>query len=259
MSTPTPTNPTPPALSLTIAVPAYNEAATVEGVVGRLLALELPIPVEILVVDDGSTDGTGGLVTALDDVRVRLITHETNRGKGAAVRTALAEATGSHFLIFDADDEYDPTDIPSLIDPLTRRRAEVVYGVRLAGINSLRPSLIHAVGNRVMTWTANILFGTAITDLHTCLKLLPVGLLRSMTLREQGFGLDTEISAEMLRSGFRPFEVPVSYVGRTAAEGKKIKVSDALVCFWVLAKVRTRPKTGPDNRNRSLAAYSTGS
>ena len=167
--------------------------------------------------------------------------------------TGIERATGTHLLVFDADDEYDPSDIPSLVARYAAGRAEVVYGVRVRGMKTTFPSLINAVGNRLMTETANMLYNSAISDLHTCLKLLPLPLLRKMQLNEHGSGLDTEISAEMLRLGFRPYEVPASYVGQTREEGKKIRLRDAGRCFLVLFKVRIRGSTRYGKRDRSLA------
>ena len=239
---------------LSIIVPAYNEERTVGSVVERILALELHGGVDLIVVNDGSTDRTREILDALPaSPSLRVIHQPANAGKGQAVRTGLSHARGTHILVFDADTEYDPDDIPALTRPLISGRAEVVYGVRLGGNNTMLPTFVHAFGNTVMTTAANVLFGTAISDLHTCLKLLPRPLLEAMDLREQGFGLDTEITCEMLRMGYRPFELPVSYVGRSVEEGKKIKLSDALECFVVMAKVRTRPITRPGLRDRSLA------
>lgn len=231
----------------------FNEAATVIGVLERLCALALPTPLELIVVNDGSHDATPALLDDITDDRVVVIHHEHNRGKGAAVRTGLARATGTHLLVFDADTEYWPEDIVRLVAPILDGRGEVVYGVRVLGHNMLQPSLIHALGNKAMTMVANILYGSAIHDLHTCLKLLPLPLLRAMELHEEGFGLDTEISAELLRRGFRPFEVPVSYIGRTRAEGKKIALRDAFVSTWVMIAVRARGYTAYGARDRTLA------
>jgi glycosyltransferase involved in cell wall biosynthesis len=207
---------------------------------------------EIIVVNDGSTDATRDHIESFDDSRLVLIHHRTNLGKGAAVRDGIAAATGSHVLIFDADFEYDVNDIPRLVSPIITGRAEVVYGSRMSGFGTVHPSLWHSVGNKAMTNLANLLFGSAISDLHTCLKLLPIPLLRSFSLDENGFGLDTQISAEVLRAGFRPFEVPVSYVGRSKEDGKKIRFGDALRCVYVLIKVRFRSRTSYGQRNRSL-------
>src|SRR5665213_3519695 len=238
---------------LSIIVPSYNEQFTLLRVLDALLSLDIPgKELEVIVVNDGSTDGTRELINDLDDSRLVRLHHTTNLGKGAAVRTGIAAAKGSHVLIFDADHEYDVQDIPRLVTPILSGRAEVVYGNRMSGFGTVHPSLWHAVGNKSMTLFANLLFGSAISDLHTCLKLLPVPLLNSFDLSEGGFGLDTEVSAEVLRDGFRPFEVPISYVGRSKEEGKKIRFSDALRCVLVLAKVRLRPVTPYGRRNRAL-------
>jgi glycosyltransferase involved in cell wall biosynthesis len=239
---------------LTVVVPIFNEERTVRDVVNRICSLNLPGGLDLILVNDGSTDSTPKILDELAaENNLRVIHQPSNGGKGKAVRTGIQAATGTHVLVFDADTEYDPLDIPRLVQPLLTGRAEVVYGVRQRGNQTMLPTLTHAVGNIVMTASANILFSTAISDLHTCLKLLPRPLLQSMTLREQGFGLDTEITCEMLRAGFRPFEIPVGYVGRSKEEGKKIKFSDALQCFAVMIRVRTRPITRPGLRNRSLA------
>ena len=239
---------------LSIVVPAYNEEATVHRVVDAIADLNLTCDYEVIVVDDGSTDGTREILDTFSGDHVVVLHHDENRGKGAAVQTGLAAATGTHLLIFDADTEYDPHDIASLIYPLQTGRAEVVFGSRMAGFGTVHPSLFHMIGNHVMTWAANILFGAAISDLHTCLKLLPIPLLRSMNLTENGFGLDTEIASEMLRMGFRPYEMPISYVGRSVQEGKKIRFSDAFRTMYVMIKVRvTRRRVKYGNRDLRLA------
>ncbi len=237
---------------LTIVVPVYNEEGTIGQVLEALIAQSIPGDFEIIVVDDGSTDCTKEMLQASWNSKHVNIRHETNRGKGAAVRTGISRATGTHLLVFDADSEYDPADIPKLIAPILSGRAEIVYGVRVRGAGALFPSFINLLGNRLMTTAANLLYGSAISDLHTCLKLLPLPLLRLMPLEEEGFGLDTEVSAELLRRGFRPFEVPVSYVGRSREEGKKIRVADAFQCLEVLVKVRLRGRTHYGIRDRSI-------
>lgn len=238
---------------LSIVVPSYNEHSTILRVMDDLLSLDIPgKELEVIVVNDGSTDGTKALIDSMDDSRLVSIHHTTNLGKGAAVRTGIAAAKGTHILIFDADYEYDVQDIPRLVTPILSGRAEVVYGNRMSGFGTVHPSLWHAVGNKAMTLFANLLFSSAISDLHTCLKLVPMPLINSFNLSEGGFGLDTEISAEVLRAGFRPFQVPISYVGRSVEEGKKIRFSDALRCVLVLVKVRLRPVTPYGKRDRSL-------
>jgi dolichol-phosphate hexosyltransferase len=222
-------------------------------VLDALLSLDVPgKKLEVIVVNDGSTDQTRRSVESIEDSRLIIIDHAKNMGKGVAVRTGIAAAKGTHLLIFDADSEYDVEDIPRLVTPILSGRAEVVFGSRMSGFGTVHPSLWHSVGNRAMTTMANVLFGCAISDLHTCLKLLPTPLLNSFDLDEKGFGLDTEISAEVLRAGFRPFEIPISYVGRSKEEGKKIRLPDAFRCVYILLKVRFRPVTPYGQRNRSL-------
>lgn len=238
---------------LTIVVPAFNEERTIHRVLSGLVAQPIMGEVEIIVVDDGSTDRTQEILRSTWHSRHVTVRHEVNRGKGAAVKTGISRATGTHLLVFDADSEYDPADVPKLVNPVLSGRAEVVYGVRVRGADTTFPSLLLLLGNRLMTAMTNALYGSAISDLHTCLKLIPLPMLRRMQLTEDGFGLDTEISAELLRRGFRPFEVPVSYVGRAREEGKKIRFRDAFRCLQVLVLVRLRGTTNYGTRDRSVA------
>jgi dolichol-phosphate hexosyltransferase len=230
-------------LSLSIIMAAYNEAETITDAVQEVLEVDYPCEVELIVVDDGSTDATRELLARLDDPRLRVIHHPTNLGKGAAVLSAVAVATGSHILPFDADLEYMPDDILRLIEPVLRGRCNVVYGVRLFGCNTVYRSFLYAVGNKLFTRTANILFGAWLSDLHTCLKLIPIDVVRRLPLRETGFGLDTELSVSLLRCGVRPFEVPVSYFSRSHEEGKKINWRDAVACLLILLRVRAMPRS----------------
>lgn len=232
---------------LSILIPAFNEENTILETLEKLSLLSIPgTPIELIVVDDGSTDGTSNLIRDfIEDTQdrnpVNSIRHGENLGKGAAIQSGLAVARGKYFIIFDADAEYSVEDLEALVVAAVKWKLDIVYGVRLAGHNALLPSFIHALGNRVLTFLANIMFGSWLSDLHTCLKLFSTDLLKSLELKETGFGLDTEITAISLRLGYRPFEVPSSYVGRTKAQGKKIGLADAFVCVWVLLKVRIKP------------------
>lgn len=228
------------AVKLSIVMPVYNEERTVVQAVEEVLQTSYPCEFELIVVNDGSTDRTGELLAGLRHDRLVVVHHASNRGKGAALRTAVPLARGSHVVPFDADLEYAAEDIPRLLDPVLKGRCTVVYGVRLFGFNTVYHSLRYAMGNRLLTRLANVLFDACLSDLHTCLKLIPLSMLAALDLTEERFGLDTEVTALLLRNGVRPFEVPVSYYSRSHAEGKKIKMRDALVCAWVLLKVRLR-------------------
>jgi dolichol-phosphate hexosyltransferase len=227
-------------LSLSILMAVYNEEKTITRVIDEILQAKFPCDIELIVVNDGSTDRTPMLLSRVDDPRVTVLHHLANEGKGAAILAAAALATGTHILPFDADLEYEPEDIPRMLEPVLKGRCEVVYGARLFGYNTVYPSYIYAAGNRLLTRMANILFNAHLTDLHTCLKLVPLVMLRSLDLHEKGFGLDSEITAGLLRRGIRPFEVPVNYYGRSHAEGKKIKWRDALTCARILLRVRVQ-------------------
>jgi len=226
-------------LGLTIVVPVFNEEKTVCEILCDLISLDSSFRYEIIVINDGSTDSSSRIIKDLGHLlHVRYVELTKNQGKGNAVRTGINLASYSHVLIFDADLEYSAFDIPRLMVPIMAGKADFVYGVRVRGINNLQPSHLYAVGRRFITTIANVIYGSAISDLYTCLKLLPTEFLRSIDLVENGFGLDAEISCQMLRNGFRPFEIPVTHVGRTHAEGKNIKFSDAIVCLKVIVKKR---------------------
>lgn len=230
-------------VKLSILMAVYNEERTITRVIDEILKAKCPCEIELIVVDDGSTDTTPRLLSRVDDPRVMVLQHPVNRGKGAAILAAASLATGTHILPFDADLEYEPEDIPRVLEPILKGRCEVVYGVRLFGCNTVYQTYLYAVGNRLLTRVANVLFNAHLTDLHTCLKLMPLATLRSLDLREKGFGLDTEITARLLRRGIRPFEVPVRYYGRSHAEGKKIKWRDAVACALILLRVRLRVRS----------------
>jgi dolichol-phosphate hexosyltransferase len=232
-----------PTLKISILMCAFNEERTIARAIREVLSVEYPCDIELIVVDDGSRDSTAKVVEEFSDPRLVLHKHEKNKGKGAALRTAVSLATGTHILPFDADLEYTPKDIPRLVDPILTGRFDVVYGTRLFGYNTVYQSFRYAVGNKVLTTMTNILFDSFLSDLHTCLKLMPLELFQSLDLREKGFGLDTELTATLLRLGVRPFEVPVSYYSRSHAQGKKINAGDAVDCLHILFRVRTRRKS----------------
>ena len=232
-------------LKLSILMAAYNEEITIARAVDKILKADYPCEIELIIVDDGSTDTTPMLLSRVEDPRVMVCRHSANQGKGAALLTAASLATGTHILPFDADLEYVAEDIPRVLEPVLEGRCEVVYGVRLSGSNAVYRSYLYVAGNRLLTRMANVLFNARLSDLHTCLKLMPLVMLRSLDLREKGFGLDSEITARLLRSGIRPFEVPISYYGRSHAEGKKITWRDGIACTRILLRVRLRTRVTP--------------
>jgi dolichol-phosphate hexosyltransferase len=224
---------------LSILVPVYNEAATVTRAVDALLAADLPFTTELIVVDDGSTDGTAELLERGDwpADRVRVLHHEQNRGKGAAVRTALAQASGEFAAIFDADLEYDPQDLARLLPPLLDGTANAVFGVRaFSGYTS--HSFLFVLGNRLVTLATNVLFNVYIRDLMTMHKVIRTDTFRSLALRERGFAIEAEITARLLQRGERIYEVPVGYKARATEEGKKLTAADGLRVLRTLVRCR---------------------
>ena len=224
-------------MKLSVLMPVYNEERTVEMAAKRLLDVEFPCDVELVVVDDGSRDSTPDKVASLDDPRVVSVRHPVNRGKGAAVRTAAAHATGDYLLVYDADLEYPPEQIPKLLEPVLAGETEVVYGTRVFGGTSAY-TYWYVLGNRGVTTAANVLFNAYITDLSTCFKLLPLPLYRELGMKENGFGADPELTAKLLKRGIRPFEIPITYRSRTRAEGKHITWRHGFEALWVLLRVR---------------------
>jgi glycosyltransferase involved in cell wall biosynthesis len=223
---------------VSIVVPAYNEAATIEEVLRRVTAV--PFRTEVIVVDDGSTDGTADLVAAVDGVR--LIRRPQNAGKGAAVRDGIAATTGAIVLIQDADLEYDPKDLPKLLEPLREGRADVVYGTRLRGGEPQRAHLFwHYAGNRFLSLLTNVLFNTTISDMEVGYKAFRGDLIRGIHLVSDDFRFEPEVTAKVLKvPGIRLYEVPISYYGRTVAEGKKITWRDGVRAVGALARFRLR-------------------
>ena len=226
------------AVTLSVIMPVYNEEATVARAVGDVLSVEFPCPVELIVVDDGSTDRTAEILAGFADPRLTVLHHDANRGKGAALRTGAAAASSTHVVPFDADLEYSAADLVTLLQPVLEGRATIVYGSRRTGHAVPHSSRLYAVGNTVMTRLANHLYRAELSDLHTCLKLVPREVFTRIPLLEEGFGLDTELTAWLLRTGADFAEVPISYHSRTRAEGKKIGWRDSLACLHILLLIR---------------------
>ena len=229
-----------PRVMLSIIMPAYDEGRTIVNAVEQVLSTRFPCPIELIVVDDGSRDDTAEVLAAIHDPRLHVHRHLINKGKGAALLTGFSIARGTHVVPFDADLEYSPGDLLPLLEPVLSGRTNIVYGSRLFGANTVYQSYRYAMGNKVTTLLANVLFDAYISDLHTCLKLMPISLIGELQLREQGFGLDTEITAQLLKLGHRPFEVPVSYHSRTHAQGKKLNWRDGVACIAILFRVRSQ-------------------
>jgi glycosyltransferase involved in cell wall biosynthesis len=222
-----------------IVVPAFNEAATIEKVLRRVAAQELGGPYEVIVVDDGSTDGTAEIAESAGIDGVRVVRQPANRGKGAAVRAGIAQTSGGIVIIQDADLEYDPVDIPRLLDPLRRDVADAVYGTRLRGGEPQRAHLFwHYAGNRFLSLLTNVLFNTTISDMEVGYKAFRGDLIRSLELRSDDFAFEAEVTAKILRRRVRLYEVPISYYGRTYSEGKKITWRDGVIAVATLIRYR---------------------
>ena len=231
--------------TLSVVIPVFNEAATVLEVVRRVDAV--PIDKDILLVDDGSTDGTGELLRGAlaaewaASPHIRVLTHERNRGKGAALRTGFAQAAGSIVLVQDADLEYDPAEYPALLAPILSGRADVVFGSRFVGGQPHRVLYFwHSVANRLLTLASNMLTNLNLTDMEACYKVFRREVLAKITIEEDGFGVEPELTAKVAAMRCRVFEVGVSYAGRTYEEGKKITWRDGVHALWCIAKYNLR-------------------
>ena len=227
-------------MKLSVLIPVYNEQATLRECLKRLLDVSFACDLEVVIVDDGSADRSPEIIAEFSsDPRVRSIRHPRNGGKGAAVATALKEATGDYAVMYDADLEYAPEDLPSLVAPVLAGEATVVFGTRTFGSHTAY-SFWYVVGNKAVTLAANVLYNSWISDLETCYKLLPLPLFRDLDIQEHGFGMEPEITAKLLTRGIRPYEVPITYRARSREEGKKLTWRDGVTALWVLAKLRMR-------------------
>ena len=223
---------------VTVVMPVYNEVATLRCALDRLLAVELPVWVEVIVVDDGSTDDGPATITDLVETgAVRLLRQPENRGKGAALRRGIAEAKGDLLTVLDADLEYDPQDYVRLLRPILDGDSRVVYGARSYGGHAAF-SFWYVVGNKMLAAWASFLFDAWLTDIETCFKVAPTALWRHMELRSSGFGIEAEVTGKLLRMGERIFEVPIRYTARGREEGKKIQWTDGLKALWILTRIR---------------------
>ncbi|OLC45718.1 MAG: glycosyl transferase [Acidobacteria bacterium 13_1_40CM_65_14] len=220
---------------LSVVMPVYNERTTIDEIVRRVLAV--PLRVELIVVDDGSTDGTSEILDALQRELTFTLLRQKNAGKGAALRRGFAAVTGDLVVVQDADLEYSPEEYPQLIELICDGKADVVYGSRFLGRH--RAFLFaHYVGNKFLTLATNVLYNTILTDMETCYKAMRTDVIRSMTLKSNGFGIEPELTAKIFKRGYRVYEVPITYAGRNYDQGKKITWTAGFVALWVLLKYR---------------------
>jgi glycosyltransferase involved in cell wall biosynthesis len=221
---------------LSVVMPAFNERATIEEIIGRVLAV--PLRIELIVVDDGSTDGTRDILQRLAaEKRFKLILQPKNAGKGAALQRGFQEVSGDLVVIQDADLEYSPEELPDLISLICEGRADVVYGSRFLGRHRVF-LFTHYAGNRLLTLLTNVLYNTMLTDMETCYKVMRTEVLRSFAVQSNGFGIEPELTAKIFKRGYRVYEVPITYDGRGYEDGKKITWRDGIVALWVLIKYR---------------------
>jgi len=228
-------------MKLSIVIPIYNEATTIEALLHQVEAVDLGVEKELVLVDDCSADGTQDVLKRLEPQHPawKVCCHERNRGKGAALRTGFQSATGDVLVIQDADLEYDPKDIRILLGPVLDGHADVVYGSRFLGGGPHRVVFFwHAVGNKLLTTFSNMMTGLNLTDMEVCYKMFRKEVLEGIVLREERFGFEVEITAKIARGRWRVYEVPVSYYGRSYAEGKKITWKDGVRALWCILKYR---------------------
>jgi glycosyltransferase involved in cell wall biosynthesis len=228
--------------TLSIVIPVFNEFHTLKKIIERVQEVHLPQVAsrEIVIVDDYSTDGTRDLLATYKDQNgFKIVFHDRNRGKGAALRTGIAQTTGDFVIIQDADLEYDPQEYPKLLAPLLAGKADVVYGSRFAGGESKRVLYYwHSVGNRFLTTLSNMFTNINLTDMETCYKMFRGEVIRSIRIEEDRFGFEPEVTSKVARMGCRIYEVGISYSGRTYAEGKKINWKDGVRAIWCILKYR---------------------
>ena len=221
---------------LSVVMPVFNEAGTIEEIIRRVLAV--PLRIQLVVVDDGSTDGTREALQRLQaGLGFTLVLQPRNLGKGAALRRGFEEVRGDLVVIQDADLEYSPEEFPMLIALICEGRADVVYGSRFLGRHRVF-LFSHYLGNRLLTLVTNVLYNTMLSDMETCYKAMRTDVIRSMTLRSNGFGIEPELTAKIFKRGYRVYEMPITYDGRGYGEGKKIGWRDGVVALWVLLKYR---------------------
>jgi len=223
---------------LSVVMPVYNERETIEEIIRRVLAV--PIRIQLIVVDDCSSDGTSDILAGLQrELGFSLYRQEQNAGKGAALRRGFEHVSGDLVVIQDADLEYSPEEFPDLVELICQGRADVVYGSRFLGRHRVF-MFSHYLGNRIVTFLTNVLYNTMLTDMETCYKVMRTEVLKSMNLESNGFGIEPEMTAKIFKRGYRVYEIPITYDGRGYDQGKKITWRDGIVALWVLLKFRFR-------------------
>ena len=220
---------------LSVVVPVYNEVKTIQTILDRIK--KVAVEKEIIVVDDFSTDGTREILSQINDPQIRVVLKPKNGGKGSAVKEGIKAASGDYIIIQDADLEYDPEDFHLLLKAMTEKKGDVIYGSRFLGSSNF-PSLSHKIGNKFLTLVTNLLYGSKITDMETCYKLIPAKIAKSLNIQSKKFDMEPEITAKILKSGNKIAEVPIGYKGRAFSEGKKISWKDAFSAIWTLVKYR---------------------
>jgi glycosyltransferase involved in cell wall biosynthesis len=222
-------------MKLSVIMPVFNEERTIEKIIDRVKKID--IDKQIIIVDDGSTDGTKEILEKWKGENIRIIYHKENKGKGSAIRTAIPYIEGEVVVIQDADLEYDPEDYHRLIEPIVHGKARIVYGSRFLKFN--KPIYLHfLLGNKFLTWLINILYHSRITDSYTCYKAFETEILRNLPLRAKRFEFEAEVTVKLLKKGYKVYEVPISYSPRTLKEGKKINWKDALLGIFTIVKYR---------------------
>ena len=225
----------PVPVKLSVIMPVFNEMWTLAAIVERVLAN--PICHELIIVDDGSTDGSRDLLARMDGHRIKRVYHDTNRGKGAAIRTGLQHVSGDVVIIQDADLEYDPSDYERLVAPIANGEASVVYGSRISGDNPMSSAAFYW-GGRVLSFITNCLYGSRITDEPTCYKAFRADVIKKLDLKCTGFEFCPEVTAKVLKAGIDIVEVPITYAPRSTKQGKKIKLRDGIQAIWTLIRYR---------------------
>jgi glycosyltransferase involved in cell wall biosynthesis len=223
-------------MKLSVIMPVYNEERTIQEIVKRVL--EVPLEKELVIVDDCSTDRTSELLKVYaNKAEIKVLRHEKNQGKGAAIRTGIQAATGDMIVIQDADLEYDPAEYPILVKPIIEGRADVVYGSRFLGLHRVF-FFYHYLGNKFLTFLTNLLYNTMLTDMETCYKVFRAEVLKGITIKSHRFNFEPEITAKVFKKKLRVYEMPISYYGRDYSEGKKIGLRDVLPAIWAILKYR---------------------